>query len=54
MVNRNDATVPLVMVAGRAVWRDGQATEVLGHERTGQFLRADQPGAPITTPVLRM
>ena len=51
MVNRNDATVPLVVVAGRAVWRDGRPTEVLGHERTGQFLRADQPTAPVQRPV---
>ena len=47
MVNRNDATVPLVMVGGRTVWRDGAATEALGRERTGQFLRADRPGAPL-------
>jgi hypothetical protein len=25
MVNRNDATVPLVMVGGRVLWRDGEA-----------------------------
>lgn len=42
MVNRNDATVPLVMVAGCAVWRDGDATDVLGKERTGRFLRAEE------------
>lgn len=42
MVNRNDATVPLVMVGGRTVWRDGRAADVLGHERTGRFLRAGQ------------
>ncbi|MDN4160649.1 N-acyl-D-amino-acid deacylase family protein [Nocardioides abyssi] len=42
MVNRNDATVPLVMVGGRTVWRDGQAADVLGRERTGRFLRAGQ------------
>ncbi|WP_182526224.1 N-acyl-D-amino-acid deacylase family protein [Nocardioides dongkuii] len=42
MVNRNDATVPLVMVGGRAVWRDGEATEVLGRERTGRFLRSGE------------
>ncbi|WP_205474192.1 amidohydrolase family protein [Nocardioides sp. SYSU D00038] len=39
MVNRNDATVPLVMVGGRVVRRDGAATDVLGRERTGRFLR---------------
>lgn len=42
MVNRNDATVPLVMVSGRVVWRDGDATDVLGKERTGRFLRAEE------------
>ncbi|MDN4172887.1 amidohydrolase family protein [Nocardioides sp. SOB77] len=47
MVNRNDATVPLVMVGGRTVWRDGRATPLLGRERTGQFLRAGEPAAPL-------
>jgi N-acyl-D-aspartate/D-glutamate deacylase len=42
MVNRNDATVPLVMVGGRTVWRDGAATPRLGTERTGVFLRAGE------------
>ena len=42
MVNRNDATVPLVMIGGRTVWRDGAATELLGTERTGVFLRAGE------------
>lgn len=42
MVNRNDATVPAVYVGGRAVWRDGQPTDVLGRERTGRFLRAGE------------
>jgi N-acyl-D-aspartate/D-glutamate deacylase len=42
MVNRNDATVNAVFVAGRAVFRDGVSTEVLGNERTGSFLRAEQ------------
>jgi N-acyl-D-aspartate/D-glutamate deacylase len=47
MVNRNDAAVPLVMVAGRVVVEDGVPTEVLGRERTGSFLRAGQRvGAP--------
>jgi N-acyl-D-aspartate/D-glutamate deacylase len=45
MVNRNDATVPVVLVAGRPVMRAGQPTEVLGAERTGQFLRCGEPGA---------
>lgn len=39
MVNRNDDTVSLVLVGGRAVWRDGAATDLLGRERTGRFLR---------------
>ena len=42
MVNRNDATVPAVFVGGRRVVTDGEPTELLGHERTGQFLRADR------------
>ncbi|MCV7226320.1 N-acyl-D-amino-acid deacylase family protein [Mycolicibacterium komossense] len=40
MVNRNDDTVTAVFVAGRAVFRDGQPTPTLGHQRTGSFLRA--------------
>jgi N-acyl-D-aspartate/D-glutamate deacylase len=46
MVNRNDATVPHVLVAGREVWRDGAPTEVLGRERTGSFLRAGERVPP--------
>jgi N-acyl-D-aspartate/D-glutamate deacylase len=42
MVNRNDATVPLVMVGGVTVWRDGSPTPTLGTDRTGRFLRAGQ------------
>ena len=49
MVNRNDATVSLVMVGGRAVWRAGSPTAALGNERTGQFLRAGEP-APALRP----
>lgn len=48
MVNRNDATVEAVLVSGRAVFRDGQPTEILGRERTGGFLRAD--GTPRNVP----
>ena len=40
MVNRNDATVPLVMVGGRVVFREGAPTDVVQRERTGRFLRA--------------
>ena len=42
MVNRNDPAVPLVLIAGRAVVRDGVPTDVLGAERTGSFLRAER------------
>jgi N-acyl-D-aspartate/D-glutamate deacylase len=41
MVNRNDDTVSAVLVAGRAVFLNGQPTQVLGSQRTGSFLRAD-------------
>jgi len=39
MVNRNDAAVDLVLIAGRTVVRNGIPTELLGAERTGSFLR---------------
>ncbi len=52
MVNRNPATVRAVLVAGRPLFRDGEPTEILGRERTGRFLRVDQPtgtgAAPVT------
>jgi N-acyl-D-aspartate/D-glutamate deacylase len=48
MVNRNDDTVNAVLVAGRAVFLNGQPTEVLGTQRTGSFLRANTP-TPATT-----
>ena len=53
MVNRNDATVPLVMVGGRVVFRDGAPTQVLGRQRTGRFLRAgrtDRAALPTDAP----
>ncbi|MGW0161010.1 N-acyl-D-amino-acid deacylase family protein [Mycobacterium sp. NPDC003323] len=40
MVNRNDDTVAAVLIAGRAVYLDGQPTALLGAHRTGRFLRA--------------
>jgi N-acyl-D-aspartate/D-glutamate deacylase len=40
MVNRNDDTVNAVFVGGRAVFVNGGATEVVGKQRTGRFLRA--------------
>ena len=48
MVNRNDDTVSAVLVAGRAVFLNGQPTQVLGTQRTGSFLRANT-----TTPAPR-
>jgi N-acyl-D-aspartate/D-glutamate deacylase len=56
MVNRNDDTVSAVLVGGRAVFLNGQATEVLGTQRTGSFLRANRPtaataAAPVSTAV---
>jgi len=47
MVNRNDQTVRAVYVSGRAVFRDGRPTDVLGHQRTGSFLRAHHPAPPV-------
>jgi N-acyl-D-aspartate/D-glutamate deacylase len=40
MVNRNDAAVPLVMVAGTPVFEHGRAGNTVGVRRTGRFLRA--------------
>jgi N-acyl-D-aspartate/D-glutamate deacylase len=51
MVNRNDACVPLVMVGGTTVWRDGAPAGPLGTERTGQFLRAGAGPVPPVGPV---
>jgi N-acyl-D-aspartate/D-glutamate deacylase len=48
MINRNDDTVSAVLVAGHAVFLNGQPTEVLGTQRTGSFLRANTP-TPATT-----
>ncbi len=47
MVNRNDATVPLVMISGRVVVEDGVPTDLLGSERTGSFLRVGQRVSPV-------
>ncbi|WP_454790373.1 N-acyl-D-amino-acid deacylase family protein [Mycolicibacterium lutetiense] len=40
MVNRNDDTVTAVLVGGRTVFADGALTNLVGRQRTGQFLRA--------------
>ncbi|KRC54980.1 MULTISPECIES: N-acyl-D-amino-acid deacylase family protein [unclassified Nocardioides] len=42
MVNRNDATVSAVLVAGELVVDRGVPTDVVGVRRTGRFLRAGQ------------
>ncbi|CAN5441518.1 amidohydrolase family protein [soil metagenome] len=44
MVNRNDDTVTAVFVGGRAVFRNGVPSELVGTTRTGSFLPA---GAPV-------
>jgi N-acyl-D-aspartate/D-glutamate deacylase len=55
MVNRNDAAVTAVLVAGRTVVRDGTPTELVGEVRTGSFLRAGRkipaPAAAATVSV---
>ena len=47
MVNRNDAAVPAVFISGRRVVADGEPTDLLGSERTGQFLKAEQRGPAV-------
>ena len=42
MVNRNDDTVEVVLIGGRAVARAGGPTELLGVTSTGSFLRTGQ------------
>ena len=50
MVNRNNDTVGLVLIGGRAVVRAGVPTELLGVTRTGSFLRTGQrTSVPVTT-----
>jgi N-acyl-D-aspartate/D-glutamate deacylase len=48
MVNRNDDTVNAVLVGGRAVFLDGNATELVGKQRTGRFLRAAHKAPAVT------
>ena len=54
MVNRNDDTVAAVLVGGRTVFRKGVPTELVGHVRTGSFLRAGRktpaPRVPVAVP----
>ncbi|MFZ0833718.1 MAG: amidohydrolase family protein [Mycobacterium sp.] len=49
MVNRNDDTVAAVLVAGRAVFLDGRATDIVGRQRTGSFLQAGTASAAPAT-----
>ena len=49
MVNRNDETVRAVLVGGRAVFLDGEPTELVGRRRTGRFLRTAHRSPAIPT-----
>ena len=49
MVNRNDDTVSAVFVGGHAVFIDGNATDLVGRQRTGRFLRAAHKAPAVTT-----
>jgi N-acyl-D-aspartate/D-glutamate deacylase len=47
MVNRNDDTVTAVLVAGLPVFLNGKATDIVGNQRTGRFLRACTTSAAV-------
>ncbi|MEO8814599.1 MAG: hypothetical protein ABI307_02855, partial [Mycobacterium sp.] len=47
MVNRNDATVSVVLIGGETVVLNGKPTDILGTQRTGVFLRATQGAAAV-------
>ena len=49
MVNRNDDTVSAVLVGGRAVFLNGQPTDLVGRQRTGRFLRAAHKSPALPT-----
>jgi N-acyl-D-aspartate/D-glutamate deacylase len=49
MVNRNRETVKAVLVGGRAVFLDGEATDLVGRQRTGRFLRAAHKSPALPT-----
>jgi len=49
MVNRNDRTVNAVFVGGRAVFIDGTASDLVGKQRTGRFLRAAHKAPAVTS-----
>ena len=49
MVNRNRETVTAVLVGGRPVFLDGEATDLVGRHRTGRFLRAAHTSPALPT-----
>jgi len=49
MVNRNRETVRAVFVGGRAVFLDGEPTDLVGRHRTGRFLRAAHRSPAVST-----
>jgi N-acyl-D-aspartate/D-glutamate deacylase len=49
MVNRNAAAVTAVLVGGRTVFADGEATDLVGRQRTGRFLRASHKSPALPT-----
>ena len=50
MVNRNDDTVSAVFVGGRLVFVNGRATDLVGKQRTGRFLRAAHKAPALSAP----
>lgn len=50
MVNRNDDTVNAVFVGGRLVFAGGRATDLVGKQRTGRFLRAAHKAPALSSP----
>ncbi|MCV7153536.1 amidohydrolase family protein [Mycobacterium pyrenivorans] len=50
MVNRNDDTVTAVFVCGRVVFVNGEATPLVGRQRTGRFLRAAHKAPAVVAP----
>ena len=49
MVNRNDEAVAAVLVGGRQVFAHGRATDLVGRQRTGRFLRASHKSPALPT-----
>lgn len=50
LVNRSDGLLPLVMIAGQAVWKNNDFTEQLGNKKLGRVLKpadsVEQPAQP--------